>query len=98
MSAADPTRVGPEHLALTERILALLRALDDPLVGNDTIERHVAGIPVLAARCVRRASRLQALPLGQALARIGNRGLEGVLLELLEDLTVLKAEQPEQRP
>ena len=91
MPVTDPTRVGPEHLALTGRIFSLLRALDDPLVGTVQIERLVAAIPVLEARCIRKAGRTP-VPLAAALSRIGNRGLEAVLLQLLEDLTVCKAD------
>ncbi|MCC6901893.1 MAG: hypothetical protein IT377_23180 [Polyangiaceae bacterium] len=94
MPSSEPTRVGPEHLALTGAIFSLLRALDDPLVGTAELERLVAAIPVLAARCIRKASRAP-LPLGAALARMGNRGLEAVLLELLEDLTICKADADE---
>ncbi|MBI3206337.1 MAG: hypothetical protein HYZ29_32675 [Myxococcales bacterium] len=94
MAGSDPTRVGPEHLALTGRIFALLRALDDPLVGTTQLEQLVAAIPVLEARCIRKASRAR-MPLGSALARIGNRGLEAVLLQLLEDLTICKADAEE---
>lgn len=94
MHSADPTRVGPEHLALTGRIFALLRALDDPLVGTAQLEQLVAAIPVLAARCAHKAGRAP-LSLGAVLARIGNGGLEAVLLQLLEDLTICKADADE---
>ncbi len=90
--AADPARVGPEHLKHTTDLLVLLRALDDPLVGTSTLESLVGAIPVLAVRCVQRASRLHDMPLGTALARIGNHGLESVLLEVLEDLTIVRAD------
>ena len=91
MRRSDPTRVGPEHLGLTTDLVVLLRALDDPLAGTATLERLISAIPVLQARCVQRASR-EPVPLGAALARLGTRGLAAVLLALLEDLTIAKAD------
>lgn len=90
----DVARVTPADLAHIDDFLKLLRALDDPLVSTEHLCAHVVAIPVLATRCIHRASsaRCPIQSLGPALGRIGNHGLETVLLEVLEDLTILKAE------
>src|SRR5262249_8812279 len=84
----------PEHLQDLSKIQALLQALNDPYAH---IAKLVAGIPLLAARCVQRAlvrsPKLEVLSIDHALTLIGNKGLESELLQVLEDLTVLKAEQ-----
>jgi hypothetical protein len=80
-----------EHI---ERFLVLLRTLDDPLASRDILARSVNDIPVLAARCLARASNptrtVKRLP--DALSILGNFGLERILFELLEDLTILKSD------
>lgn len=83
-----------EHI---ERFLTLLRTLDDPLVSRDILARRVNEIPVLAARCLARASSptRKVKRLSEALSILGNFGLERIFLELLEDLTVLKYEVAE---
>jgi len=91
----DECRVRPEHLKELQKIQDLLIALNDPYAN---IGRLVGAIPVLAARCAKRAStrsKLDILSIDHALTLIGNKGLESELLTLLEDLTVLKSEQEE---
>jgi hypothetical protein len=80
-----------EHI---ERFLLLLRTLDDPFVSRDILARRVNDIPVLVARCLARASNptRKVKQLSEALSILGNFGLERILLELLEDLTILKYE------
>jgi hypothetical protein len=74
----------------------VLSELNDPYTGAVRLADLVDQIPALAARC-RRAAR-QRRPTAEldnmerTLMIIGNKGLEKVLFELLEDLTVLKAE------
>jgi hypothetical protein len=74
----------------------LLEALRDPLASSKLIEHRVSQVPVLSARMIRFARRghpgRTISNLANALALVGNRGLETVLLELLEDLTVLRAD------
>jgi hypothetical protein len=73
----------------------LLGVLNDAYASGEKIEVLVASIPCLRARCVKRArGQMEDLdmPLAQALQRIGNAGLEGELLTLLEDLTVLSSD------
>lgn len=90
----EDCRARPEHFAELPRIHALLTALNDPYAN---IGKLVGGIGVLAARCVARAqassAKLEVKSVDHALTLIGNKGLESELLQLLEDLTVLKAEQ-----
>src|SRR3982751_6914375 len=94
--ANQSCEVDASDLKRLDAVHRLLEALRDPYASNDLLEHRVSHIPVLAARIVRHARR--AAPsrtinsLGSALAVVGNRGLEAVLLELLEDLTVLRAD------
>lgn len=91
---AGDNRVRPEHLKDLPKIQQLLQALNDPYAN---ITRLVDSIPVLASRCVARAAarspKLVINSTDHALTLIGNKGLEAELLQLLEDLTVLKSEQ-----
>ena len=95
-------RVRPEHLQYIDRFLDLLLALNDPFQDRGKLERLVGEIPILAARLTHRArgrSRSRRIDnFGQALVLVGNRGLEAELLELLEELTVLKADLEEAQP
>ena len=78
----------------------ILRLLNEPRQSARPIASLIEKFPVLEAR-VRRASRapqwytdeLYGEPdVMTVMVMIGNRGFEAVLLELLEDLTVLKAD------
>lgn len=95
--AVDPAdiKVQPKHLAELDRIHQLLRAMNDPYAAGRNIDTLVAQIPILAARCVHRASsrssKIEITSLQHAIALIGNRGLEAELLDLLEDLTIAKS-------
>ncbi len=92
----DACRVNAEDLNSLATVHDLLSALNDPWAGRSRIVTLVAGVPVLGNRCIRRALRKRpgsrVLSLDQALSLLGNGGLEAELLELLEDLTVLKAD------
>lgn len=90
--------VQSEHLEHVDNIRSLLGALNDPYASGHKIAKLVAEIPVLAARCVRRAGRTRSVEVAtieHALSLIGNRGLEAELLGVLEDLTLLKAQSTE---
>lgn len=91
---ANDSRARPEHLKDLGKIQELLQALNDPYAN---IGKLVTGIPVLAARCAQRAQsrspKLEVNSIDHALTLIGNKGLEAELLQLLEDLTILKSEQ-----
>jgi len=98
LSAApfDPCAVGEADLERIRELEQLLGALNDPLASRSRIEKLANAIPPLSARLVQRARRLAPKmdidTVGRALGFLGNRGLEAVLLELLEDLTIYKAE------
>lgn len=89
--ACDVVESDLEHI---ERFLLLLRTLDDPLVSRDILARRVNDIPVLTARCLARASNptRKVKQLSEALSILGNFGLERILFDLLEELTILKSD------
>jgi hypothetical protein len=95
-SRADPCAVEESDLSSLSDIHALLRALNDAYAGGTRIEVLVDKVYVLSARCIRRAKKRfpakNDCSLKEALTLIGNLGLETELLQLLEDLTVLRAE------
>jgi HD-like signal output (HDOD) protein len=99
----DPAecKVTVKHLTELPKITELLNALNDPLAGGKNVGKLVARIPVLAARVVNRAlsrsAKKEITSLDHAINLIGNRGLESELLELLEDLTIKKAELEDPR-
>lgn len=90
-------KVRPFHLKEVPKVQALLSALNDAYASSTQVAMLVERIPVLTARCVRRAVAQK--PMGprpisfeQVLTMIGNQGLEAELLTLLEDLTITKSE------
>jgi len=93
---APPWQVQKQDLASLDAVQALLSALNDPYVSTQQVGGLVEDIRVLQARCIRRAmqaSDMEQTPsLVEALALIGNKGLEVELLNVLEDLTILSAE------
>lgn len=84
------------HLAVVRRILALL---DEPAASAKALAKLIDEMPVLAARLGERfvSSSLRyeetTTTTQSELAFLGNRHLESVLFQLLEDLTMLSAEQ-----
>jgi hypothetical protein len=94
--------VTEDDLKSLDAVKQLLVALNDAYASTEVIEELVEAIPCLRARCIKRASGPDLaeldMPLPRALSRIGNMGLEGELLLLLEDLTVLQAELREPGP
>jgi hypothetical protein len=92
----DPvdTKVQAKHLKDLDKIHELLRALNDPYASKN-IGALVTRIPILAARCVAKAAsrstKIEINSLDHAITLIGNRGLETVLFDLLEDLTMFKS-------
>lgn len=88
-------RVTREDLDRLPEIHALLFALDDPAAAAPKLAALCESLPPLEARLMdlaRRKSRLAPRDVRSAIALLGNRVVEKVLLELLEDLTVLKFE------
>ncbi len=88
----DPGVVTADDLKHIGEISALLQTLNDPRASAAALARHVDKVPVLKVRIQRRYLRVfmrQAFPdTAQQIALLGNRELEGVLLELLEDVVV----------
>jgi hypothetical protein len=98
----DPTRVTVDDLARIGALQSLLSTLNDPRAGADVLARHIAAMPVLQARVESRFSQhyqnLRKHGLAQQIALLGNRQLEGILLELLEDLVMLHSDiEPSKR-
>jgi hypothetical protein len=89
----DPTRVTEDDLGRIGALQSLLSTLNDPRAGADVLARHIAAIPVLKARVESRFRQhhpnFRKHGLAQQIALLGNRLLEGILLELLEDLVML---------
>ena len=92
--------VQPEDLKHLDVVHGILRLLNEPRQSARPIASLIEKFQVLEAR-VRRAYRapqwytdeLYGEPdVMTVMVMIGNRGFEAVLLELLEDLTVLKAD------
>jgi len=96
--SAEPWEVTPDDLGCLDAVRDLLTALNNAYVSTSQIQKLILEIPVLAARCMKRVGGKQpATPetLAKALTSIGNMGLEGELLGLLEDLTTCRADQLE---
>ncbi len=95
----DPCKVTSEDLKLTGTLLELLHVLNDEYAGPKPIEKLVAKVPVLQARIIAHAQRRikgsSQVNLSRALMLVGNAGLETVLFEVLEELTILKADLEE---
>jgi len=87
--------VTPDDLGCLDGVRDLLTALNNAYVSTSQIQKLVLEIPVLAARCIKRIGGKQPPTpetLAKALTSIGNMGLEGELLGLLEDLTTCRAD------
>ncbi len=98
----DPTMVTVADLGRIGGLQKLLATLNDPRAGADVLARHVAAVPVLAARVAQcfaqhHPNRTR-YELAQQIALLGNRTLESVLLALLEDIIMLHSEvEPSKR-
>jgi hypothetical protein len=92
--APSSTKIGAEDLKHLGPVHQLLTALNDPFASRGKIEMLIRSIPVLSARILVQAREQWPTvdQLSQALTRFGNRGLERILLEFLEDLTIYKSE------
>jgi len=92
----DTCRVSKDDLKRLGQVSELLTLLNDPYIGPFKLTDCIEGLPVLAARCKREAAmhrpRNEVEQIERALNVLGNRGVEKVLLELLEDMTILKSE------
>ncbi len=92
----DELQVTAQHLECFSNLHALLLVFNDPYASGFDLAKHVEEIPILAARLVRSAriqtGHLDLTNINTALSFLGNKGLEGELLNLLEDMTVAKAD------
>lgn len=92
-------RVSSQDLTHLADVLKMLSVLNDQFAAADDLAPHVAQMPSLAARVTRTYHAMfigRILPpLRAQLGGIGNRKLEALLLEYLEDLTILRADLAE---
>lgn len=97
-SSKQPEDLAPtrEELKRLPSLHSILGALNDPDAGVPQLRRYCAELPSLRARIISEARRSvpgrEVEDVGYALAVIGNRGFEVVLLEYLEALTILKSD------
>jgi hypothetical protein len=94
--AANPYDVTAEDLEDLDDIHGLLRVLNDPMAAGRDVGQYIEQIPRLKERILRsarlRSGHIDMKDLGPALVILGNKGLESELLQLLEDMTIAKAE------
>jgi hypothetical protein len=92
----DSARVTQADLSKIDAISSLLATLNDPRAGAATLANHVAAIPVLRVRISQRFHRMNPSlvrhTLVQQIAILGNRVVEGILFELLEDVVALHSD------
>jgi hypothetical protein len=86
----DPCIVTGDDLGHIDEISALLATLNDPRASAAALARHVDKVRVLKLRVERRYRyvfmRKVCPDTTQQIALLGNREIESVLLELLEDI------------
>jgi hypothetical protein len=92
----DPTCVCAADIERLDIIHALLSELNDPRASAVTLAPFIDAFPPLRARIGRafelRRPNSRATNIAAQIVCLGNREVEMVLLELLEDLTMLRAE------
>ena len=90
------TEVTEADLARLEVLHEILALLGDPQAASARLEPLCREMPPLSQRLIalarRRLPMSSMVDVRRALSVIGNQGLEHVLLGLLEDLTILKAD------
>jgi hypothetical protein len=93
----DPTVVRDQDVERISVLEALLLTLNDPLAGARDIAWHVEQYPILRARIEARYRHLhggRTLPRPtEQIATLGNRELEQLLLQLLEDIVTFHSER-----
>jgi hypothetical protein len=93
--AAD-CQVRAEHLDRMPLVKDILTELNDPYAASHRLAQLIAQLPPLEARCRREAKLKRAASadanLEYVLNIIGVRGIEVVLMDILEELTILNAE------
>ena len=100
-SPTPDTAVKPEDLGHLPALHGILAALNDPGAGVSQLRDLCIELPSLAARIMEHARAMaphhEVRDVGYALAILGNKGLEQVLLPYLEDLTVLKTDLEDEK-
>ena len=93
----ERVEVGKEDLGNLSALHRLLTRLNEPAASATALSGLVDGIPVLSARLHERFQRMRGRDerTSQILSLLGNRELEGMLMQLLEDLTILHADLSE---
>jgi hypothetical protein len=98
-SLDEACRVRPADLAHLAVLRQTLSVLNDAGASAGRIAECIERFPALKARVQRRFhrgdTRGQGPSLAEHLARLGNREFEKLLLELLEDLTILRGDLDE---
>lgn len=97
VEAALVTKVSAADLAGLPVLHRILRLLNDPAVSAMQLGREVDRLPTLANRLRLKARTLNKIrqTSGEAIALLGNRDFQAVLLGYLEDLTELRADLDE---
>ncbi len=95
------TDAQPEDLLHLQALHGILGALNDPAAGVHQLQAFCDRLPSLRNRIIITAEKARPgrldIELGYALAVLGNRKLGEVLLEYLEDLTILKTDLEDRR-
>lgn len=95
----DAAIVSEKDLEFLPVLHELLGALNDVAAGATVIARHVERLPALRARIALAFARSHASPtlpsVAAQLTYLGNGEIEAILLQFLEDLTILRAELSE---
>lgn len=88
------TTVDKEDLGNLGALHRLLARLNEPAASATALSGLVDEIPVLSNRLHARYQRMRGRDerTSQILSLLGNRALEGLLMEVLEDLTILHAD------
>lgn len=99
--AIDPTRVTAADVERLDVLQDLLTTLNDPRASASSLARNIDRSNVLKARIEAlyrvRVNERSVPRLMEQIARLGNREIEGVLLELLEDVVILGSELADAR-
>lgn len=88
--------VKADHVDALGELQSLLITFNDPYAAGTDLATHIEAIPLLEARLLRTAriqtGHMRLSDIRVALSLLGNKALERELLELLEDMTEVKAD------
>lgn len=89
-------QVRAAHVESFGALHGLLQSFNDPYTSGSDLASHVREIPLLEKRLLRTAriqtGHMDISDISAALSLVGNKGLERELLQLLEDMTEVKAD------